>query len=142
MDDQELPGYFVDLKPVLDAYDPLRSVSARYVQAPALREAVRLITVKMIIECTFVLPAHDLQENGMTHILYEYIEHSVPKALAMFELDSALWMELDCLVNDIVEATDGYLRHTLAPYTRGYENYVFDHWAAESLATFLLLKRS
>ena len=130
-------GFYVDVRPILDAFNPYRSYSHYYTTFPLLRKVVGAITVNRIIECVFVLPAHDLQENGMTGVLYEYIEHQCPSAMDVLCDNTDVLFNFDCLVNDIVEAMDILLRQILAYHTNHYEKYVFDHWAADGLAAFL-----
>ena len=134
-----VPGFLIDIRPILMAFDPLRSQSHYYVTYPRLRQVVANITLQRIIECVFVIPAHDLQENGLTSVLYEYIEHQCTAAMELFEADADLIFNFDLLVNDITEVMDIHLKQSTAIYTNQYDQYVFDHWAAENLAAFVRL---
>lgn len=133
----DLPGFYVDVNPVIQAFNPRTSQSYYYTTSPELREVVSQITVERIIECVFVLPANDLQENGLTSVLYEYIEHSCLHAMEILENNPDALYGLDNLIDDIAEVTDTLLRNTLNKYTANYQAYVFDHWAASGLAAFL-----
>ena len=130
-------GFYVDVRHILLAFDPMTSYNYYYMTNPKLRHVVAEVTIERIIECVFVVSAQSLQENGLTSILYEYMEHQCEKAMSLFEADADLVFNFDLLVNDIVEVTDSLLRHMLSRYTDSYEHYVFDHWAARALGVFL-----
>ena len=131
------PGFYVDLRLPLSMYDPKSAHNVYYSNFPRLREVVVDVSLHKIIECSFVLPAADLQEHGLSGALLAYIEHNCIQSLEIFEESTDLLFNFDCLVNDIVETVDHVLRHYLTPYTSDYGIYVFDHWVTPSLACFL-----
>lgn len=134
------PGFFVETRPVIEMFDPYLSDSHYYRSFPRMREAVADITVKRIIECVFIIPPHDLQENGLTPLLYEYIENNCLTAMQIFEDETDILFNFDCLVNDIAEVMDNYLNHMLGFHTSEYHRYVFDHWVTNTLACFLRIE--
>lgn len=129
-------GFYVDLGDVVRQFHPRISREHYYGLYPKLRNVMDDVTVQRVIECVFLYPSTSLHENGLTGLLWEYIEHNCETAMLGFEADSDLIYAFECLSNDITERTDQTLRCILSPYGVGYENFVFDHWAAESLAAF------
>lgn len=132
-------GFYVDIRPALCAFDPMRSHGYYYNAYPALRTVVAEVTVQRIIECVFVIPAHDLQENGLTSVLYEYVEHQCPRSMDIFEADSDILNGFDCLISDITEYVDLLLKQALSVYTDSYTDYVFENWVTPNLAAFVRL---
>lgn len=130
-------GFYVDVKPVVEAFNPWRSDCYHYTTSPVLRKVVAEVTVERIIECIFIIPAHNLQDNGLPGTLLSYIEHNCPAAMDTLKDNTDLLINFDCLVNDVVELLDLHLRQVLASHTNHYEKYVFDHWAAQGLAAFM-----
>lgn len=129
-------GFYVDLRDVVDHFNPRSSREHYYALYPRLRGIVDNVSVQRMIECVFVYPQSGLHENGLTGLLWEYVEHNCEEAMLAFEADSELLYAFECLCNDITEVVDGLLRCTLTPLSVSYENYVFDHWASPSLAAF------
>ncbi len=129
-------AFYIDLRLVIDSFNPLTSHSHYYTTFPRMREVVSVITLQMIIECVFITPANQIHEDGLTAPLYMYIEHNCTRALELFESDTDLLYNFECLVNDIVELTDSVLRTTLLRYGEDYCSYGIENWVTPTLAVF------
>lgn len=129
-------AFYVDLRLVIDSFNPLTSCSHYYTTFPRMREVVSIVTLQKIIECVFITPANQIHEDGLTAPLYMYIEHNCIEALELFEADSDLLFNFECLINDIVELTDAVLRTTLLRYGEDYSSYGIENWVSPTLAVF------
>lgn len=129
-------GYIIDMRYILGIFNPAYSQAIPYVNMPTLREVVEEVGLHRIIECVFVIPSHALRENGVSPVLYEYIENRCLHSLEIFEKETEGWMWFDILVNEITELVDEHIRLSLAIHTEAYDRYVFDNWVTPTVACF------